>query len=238
MKPTGFQSELIADCHTHRRSAEGIVCVAPNDVESLIAANPGLLLSTGIHPWATADLTSGELERELSLVERLARLPQVVAVGEAGLDTLRGASPEVQSDLLRRQILISEKVGKSLLLHVVRSGHRIMGLCREMERSLKPDGLRQPWIWHGFRGGREEAMQFLALRPENYISFGSRFNREALKAVPPGRLLLETDDSPLTLADVAAAVAPHLSIHPDELLQRAASNLGKIYQKCDYRPVD
>ena len=62
---------------------------------------------------------------ELARLERVVELPCVVAVGEVGLDALRGASLALQEFVFRRQVEISEAVGKPLVLHVVRTGHRL-----------------------------------------------------------------------------------------------------------------
>ncbi|MBD5226006.1 MAG: hypothetical protein HDS68_08635 [Bacteroidales bacterium] len=219
---------LLTDCHTHRKCEGAIVCVDPTEVAGLVAGCPSMLLSVGIHPWDTAGITADELAEKINRLESVASLPQVVAIGEAGLDGLRGGDAGVQTEALRSQIILSERVGKPLILHVVRSGHRVMALCREMERVLKPAGLRQPWIWHGFRGGAEEAARFLALRKENYISVGSRHNQAALSAIPPDRLLIETDDSALPIREVAGVVAAALALTEEEVVRIASRNLDRI----------
>ncbi len=222
---------MVADSHTHRMCEGAIVCVAPGVVPAVLAEFPHAVLSTGIHPWDTAGLSAAELTAQLSELELVATLPEVVAIGEAGLDTLRGGGPEIQMETLKRQILLSERVGKPLILHVVRSGHRILALCRQMERELKPFGLRQPWIWHGYRGGADEAARFLALRKENYISVGSRFNPMALKTVPLDRLLVETDDSPVPIGEVVAAVAASLKLPAEEIGDITSRNLQRVIQR-------
>ena len=69
----------------------------PGDMDSVAASHPGILLSTGIHPWRLGDMTDGEFEREMETVRRSASLPGVAAIGETGLDTIRGG------DLPRQQ---------------------------------------------------------------------------------------------------------------------------------------
>lgn len=218
----------LADCHTHRKGEGAIVSADPDDIAEIAREFPSMVFSAGIHPWATAGLSEDDLAEKLERLESVACMPQVVAVGEAGLDTLRGGESQMQLEALRRQILLSEWVGKPLILHVVRSGHRIMALCKEMARELKPTGLRQPWIWHGFRGGADEAARFLALRKENYISVGSRFNPAALTAVPLDRLLIETDDSALSIPEVASGVASALSLPVEQLVNITSRNLSRV----------
>ena len=85
-----------------------------------------------------------------------------------------------------------------------------MELCKTLQREL-PQGIRQPWIWHGFRGSPQQADQFLALREKNYLSFGERFNPAAAAAVNPGRMLVETDEADIPLSRVVDNVADALS---------------------------
>lgn len=182
---------MIADCHTHTLPSEpgsAIVSVAPGQQRL-----PGHLYSVGIHPWHIADPTSADLEQ----LRRDAVLPSTVAIGETGLDTLRGAAPlPEQERLLTEHIRLSEELGKPLVIHVVRAHHDIMRLRRTLRA-------RQPWVIHGFRGSESLARQYLAL-PGVYLSVGEHFNPAALAAIPDERLLLETDTSPLPIAAIAA----------------------------------
>lgn len=213
---------MILDIHAHGidKLPTAIVSGSVAEINALLQQSAAGLLSVGVHPWRTAELTPEALEAELQEVARLAQHPQVVAIGEAGLDTLRGASPELQMDALKVQIAISEQVGKPLVLHVVKSGNRIMELCKAMRRTLT-----QPWVWHGFRGGEAEARQFLALRPENYISLGLHFNPAAARSIPADRLLVETDDLPIAISAVVQAV----EAAREEPLTHLAANIAQVF---------
>lgn len=151
---------------------------------------PGRLYSAGIHPWNAGRWTAGDLE----LLTALAGRPEVVAIGETGLDSARaGADTEAQRELLMRHIELSERAGKPLLLHVVRQFNEIMAL----KRQLKP---RQAWVIHGFRGKPELARQLI--RAGFYLSYGERFNAGAVAVTPPERMLAETDESELGIDEI------------------------------------
>jgi TatD DNase family protein len=82
---------------------------------ALARAHPGRLYSTaGVHPHHAADLTSDSRPA----IEAAAREPEVVAVGECGLDYFRDFSPR---DLQRRafgwQLEIATQLGKPVFLH-------------------------------------------------------------------------------------------------------------------------
>lgn len=213
----------LIDAHTHKLPVDGessIVSGTPAEVERWLADGVKGSFSVGIHPWTTVDGQS--FQHQLDKVESLAMQPQVVAIGEAGIDTLRGASVEMQTSLLKAQVRISERVGKPLVLHVVRSGHLIASVCRDMERELH--GLRQPWIWHGFRGGPSEAQQFLRLRTLNYISIGSKFNASTVALLPADRMLLETDEADLSVCEVARRVAEVRAVEVGQLIGQVECN--------------
>lgn len=169
---------FITDCHTHRPGARGAIINAVTGDDSSIS--DGLYYSVGIHPWDTATAT----EADWQWVVDHARLSNVLAIGETGLDPLRGAPLGEQTEWLRRHIALSESTAKPLLLHVVRRADDIIRLRRE----LRPV---QPWIWHGFRGNPVQARQLV----DNglYLSLGNRFNPGVIEAVPSDRLLRETD---------------------------------------------
>lgn len=191
------------DIHTHNpsRRDNAIISGSPGQVARWSRLWPDAQFSAGIHPWDTAALaTSEELEPQLQLLEQTAMLPQVTAIGETGLDALRGAPLDTQEEILRRHIAISEKLGKPLILHIVRAADRLL----HIRRSLLPT-LSQPWIWHGFRGKPRFAQQFLSLATEAspaYISLGANFNPATARAVPADSLLTETDDSPVGIDEV------------------------------------
>ena len=134
--------QIPLDIHAHGRQKCGsaVVSGSPAEVMDMIEDGCPGPFSAGIHPWATQNLGVEGMNLELARLERVVELPCVVAVGEVGLDALRGASLALQEFVFRRQVEISEAVGKPLVLHVVRTGHRLMELCKTLQREL-PQGL-------------------------------------------------------------------------------------------------
>ena len=140
----------------------------------------GHVFSAGLHPWDVTD----DFENQLVVLEKLLANPQVVAVGECGFDALRGPSHELQEQAFVRQVKISERYGKPMILHVVRDFDSVIRLRKQ----LKPT---QNWLIHGFRGGPEQMNQLYA--QGILVSFGLKHNPESLRTVPSDRLFLETD---------------------------------------------
>lgn len=188
----------VTDIHTHNLHAPAgtaIVNIEPDRPGGIPADAPaGALYSTGVHPWR-----STEAATLWPLVEQLAADGRIAAIGEAGLDRLKGAPLPEQIELLERHARLADALGKPLIVHCVRAWAELMALHRRLHPA-------QPWIVHGFRGAPALAAQLTDAGM--YISLGPLFNPATAAAIPADRLLLETDDHPgATIDAVARAVA-------------------------------
>ncbi len=170
----------ILDIHTHvlpQVPGTALVCIGCGPLPE---NEEGHWFSAGLHPW---DVTE-DFDTQLNMVESLLANPRVAAVGECGFDTLKGPSHDLQEQAFIRQIELSERYAKPMILHVVRDFDSVIRL----RRTLKPE---QPWLIHGFRGGPEQMSQLYS--HGILVSFGLKHNPESLKTVPSNRLFLETD---------------------------------------------
>lgn len=194
---------MIKDIHTHRIDArEAVISVNPwefNPVE-------GLYYSVGIHPWQVGRATDADFDR----LAECARSDNVLMIGECGIDKLRGGDLPMQMSVLERHIALSEQVCKPLVLHCVRASNE---LCR-LRRVLRP---HMPWIVHGFRGNARVASQLLDAG--FYLSYGERFNPEALAVTPADRLLAETDESLLPIDEIHRRLAASRQIEVVEFVR-------------------
>lgn len=175
------------DFHTHDTQAPAGRAVVSMPREwlmepRLFVPRKGVLYAAGIHPWWTD--RAGEVERMFAALPALLQCPQVVAVGECGLDTLRGAPIEAQTAVFRRQIALAETFALPVTLHVVHAYDRLLRLHKELRPSTE-------WTVHGFRGRPALARQLLAAGMS--LSFGTHYNAEAFALTPPERRRRETD---------------------------------------------
>ncbi len=144
--------------------------------------------SIGIHPNATSTITGDDWSR----LEALARQDKVVAVGETGLDYYRDRSKhEDQKRLFRQHMDLAVKYGLPVIIHNREASDDCLEVVRNYNGRIKG-------VIHCFAGSREIAKEFLKLG--FHISFAGPVTypkadnlREALKAVPIEKLLLETD---------------------------------------------
>jgi TatD DNase family protein len=152
---------------------------------------PGVLAAVALHPNEAPVVA--DLESDLARIEELAHHPRVRAIGETGLDFFR-----TEEDLRERQrysfirhIEIAKKTDKALVIHD-RDAHRAV------LDTLNEVGAPDKTIFHCYSGDVEMAHECV----ENgyYLSFAGTVTfknaphlREALKVVPIGLLLVETD---------------------------------------------
>ena len=175
---------MLIDAHTHQADSHiGVISVEPDQFDP----RPGLYYSVGIHPWST--LTVGD--DDFRLLEAAARHPQVVAIGECGIDRLRGADVERQRIIFERHIALSEQLRKPLIVHEVKASDIVLALHAQLRPACR-------WMRHGARFGVRQAEQYI--RHGIYLGFGANRNEQTLQSVPRRLILLETDDTPWQIA--------------------------------------
>jgi TatD DNase family protein len=176
------------DIHTHKtKPTKDVIQIQnlfPKQRSEIIES---ALYCMGIHPWYLEKLEQQFVELEESLQENA----NIIAIGEAGLDKSKGGDYDLQKEVFRRQIILSEKYKKPLILHSVRSHSEVLRIKKQM----KP---KMPWVLHGFEGNAEIGLQLINVGI--YLSVGEAILkkkklRNALPHFPLGKLFFETDES-------------------------------------------
>jgi TatD DNase family protein len=188
-----------------------IVNCRPDD----FAPQPGQWYSLGIHPWHIGTLTSVP-----DRVRRLLEHPQVLAVGEAGIDKLMQTPLSVQMELFEQQARLAEQLGKPLIIHAVRAADELLRL----KRQLTP---RVAWIVHGFRGKPALAEQLL--RHGFCLSFGEHYQAEALRITPIDALFVETDESEVPIGVLYERAAAVRGESPESFRAVVEGNIARIF---------
>ncbi len=167
-----------------------IVCVGTDVAESARAveaaeAHPGRVWATaGVHPHDAKQGTDG-------LVELLAR-PEVVAVGECGLDYHYDHSPRpVQREVFAAQVALARDRDLALVIHTREAWDDTFAILAEV-------GVPSRVVMHCFTGGPAEARKSLDLGASLSFSWIVTFPsagdvREAAALAPLDRVLVETD---------------------------------------------
>lgn len=184
---------MILDIHSHKPALypEGVVSL--DNLETPMLEKQ--LYSVGLHPWDSVEEIS---EETFMRMEKIAESPCVAAIGECGVDLLKGGPLFRQLQIFKRQIELSESLKKPLIIHCVKGADIILGLKRDLNPA-------QPWILHGFRGKPALADQLTA--KGIYLSFGENFNPDTLRQMPEDKILAETDDSILTITEIIEAMS-------------------------------
>ena len=97
----------------------------------------------------------------------------------------------------------------------------------------RTDGLQErnpaaaAWIIHGFRGNKEVAQSLI--RHGFYLSFGEKYQEEALAVTPPERLLLETDESPVSAAQLCRHMADVLQTSVPALTAQLQQTIKSLF---------
>lgn len=205
------------DIHTHHMGGDGfrIVNRPPDDFMPCQEQ----WYSVGVHPWA---LQQGEVRQETwEKLREAAVHPQVLAVGEAGLDRLVQVPMKLQEAVFARQAELAGEAGKPLIVHLVRAVDELLRL----KKALKPG---VPWIIHGFRG--KAALAEELLRHGFYLSFGEKYQEGALNVVPLSHLFLETDESLASIFRLYARAAAVRQLSVEELATAVRDNVLRVFR--------
>jgi TatD DNase family protein len=174
-----------------------------------------LFLSVGIHPWYIENV-----EEQIEQLKNWAILPEVVALGEAGLDKQSAIPLDVQQEVFIRQAALAEESKKPLIVHCVKAWQELL----EIKKQINP---QLPWIIHGFRGKPKLAEQLI--RQNVYISFGEYFHPESLHVAYPDRIFTETDDKAISIQTIYQQIASSLGISKEKLAGQIRRNVSHLF---------
>ena len=204
--------------HTHVsvHPESEILSLAP---EELSTGNRSFYASVGIHPWT---LTEENADIQWETLHESIKDKRIVAIGECGLDKLKGPSMELQTAIFKQEAALAEDSSLPLITHCVKAFNELIQLKKE----ISP---RQPWIIHGFRGKLPLTLD--CIRHGFYLSIGSRFQADALKAIPLDRLFIETDESEESIRSIYQRIAEVKRISLEELAEAINKNVRKVFFK-------
>lgn len=213
------------DAHLHVHPAPPAHgCVAAGDPAKLnevaqFADQHGLHIALGLHPWWAGTTDVHELLAGLDPTS-------LDAVGEVGLDTLRG-DQDAQPAVVRAQLAYARAHALPVVLHCVRAHEALLKLLKE-----------QPvhGMIHAWTGSPELVDRFVA--GGLYLSFGralfrsSKIQRAALR-VPADRLLVESDgEYPNTrVDDVVVELAALRGWSTADLVRKTNGNAARLFPR-------
>ncbi|WP_373000992.1 TatD family hydrolase [Marinobacter sp.] len=197
----------------------------------------GLSYCLGVHPWFVDEHSDEDLAELRRLLE--SKPDRCVAIGECGLDRLRG-NLDQQWPWFEAQVDLACELGMPLVIHSVKTHDEVHSLLN-----------RRQWhgraLIHGFSGSFQQARKLVDLGC--FIGVGgvvthARANktRDAIARLPLEALVLETDapdmapegvskgqNSPRFLPDILDALAEIRGGTPEQLAPVLLDNVSRLY---------
>ncbi len=202
---------------------------------------PGqVLAAVALHPNEAPVVK--DLAADMAIIERLAHMPRVRAIGETGLDYFR-TPPElrgVQQESFKWHIELAKKTNKALVIHDRDSHEDVLSVLLEV-------GAPEKTVFHCFSGDVEMAKTCIE---RGYIlSFAGTMTfknapalREAVKLVPHSQLLVETDspflaptphrgmqNTPAQIPTIVRAMAAERGEDLAELCESLSKNTERVF---------
>ena len=207
------------------------------------ASHPRVLAAVAIHPnEAPAYAEQGMLDEAIAVIDELAALPRVRAIGETGLDFFRteGEGLPAQFESFEAHIALAKKHGIAMQIHD-RDAHE--AVLETLERVGAPERT----VFHCFSGDADMAR--IAADRGYWLSFAGNVTfknaqnlRDALAVTPRERILVETDapfltptpfrgrpNAPYLVPVTVRFMAEELGLDLDEFCAQVASNTLAVY---------
>ena len=164
------------NAHTHRIPDDHIGIYQSDGVYTAI------LFSVGVHPWQADVQTLSEIIPAL-------HHKNCRALGEVGLDRLKGPSMEIQRAMLLSQLALANELQKPVIFHLVRAWDEFYALLKSKQQT--------PWIIHGFNSPKQfpRLLQTNVLFSLGPASLQNPHMQSILSKIPLNRILFETDDT-------------------------------------------
>lgn len=219
---------------------------APSNTKviELAERSPLLFPTVGFHPHEADEVTPAMLAE----LESLAELPQVVAIGEIGLDNYRHHSTAAnQRKLIDAQLEIAVRVRKPVCVHSRMAEDEIYDNLAPFAAAAKTAGVTVPGVMHCFGGTLEQAQRYVELgfvisiaAPITYPK--NEETRRLAAGLPAGSLVIETDspylppqpmrgklNEPALVLHTARAIAAARGESVDAVLEYTTANAERLF---------
>jgi len=206
---------MLLDCHTHSCKKNAII-----NARDLDLFNEESIFSFGFHPWE--EIVN---EADWLLFEQKLNLSNCLALGEVGLDKLKGPAFNIQVQRFENQLKINKKYNLPVIVHCVKSWNEIKITAKKYPEFK--------WVFHGFNkvGILEDVLN------EGWmLSIGSSILtnlklQQAIIKIPMNQLLLETDDSDIDIFTIYQKISEIKKISLPELEEIITNNFKSTFKK-------
>jgi TatD DNase family protein len=213
---------MLLNIHIHNAPLPGQWAIM-NVLKDFDAVPSTGLYSAGLHPWYLNIETAADALQQLTLA---LQKPNVLAVGECGLDKVCKTDYGLQQEYFRQQVLLANRHSKPLILHCVKAFDDIL-------RILKEERVVVPVIFHGYHKSAALAQQLV--KAGYFLSFGKHILQPAIatvfESIPLNHVFLETDAADIDIEALYAAAAAIKQIPVMALDKAITANAEKLFGK-------
>jgi len=240
-----FADELPAVMERARQAGVERIITIATDLTSarrcveLARDHPGISATVGLHPGNVPEVSLCDL-REL---RQLAMEPNVVAIGETGLDYYRGTDhKQAQQDLFWAQLELAKELRKPVVIHNRAAETDLLEILRAHQPGFRPWG-----VMHCFGGDAKFASDCLELglliSYTGILTFKNATSlREVAAQVPLDHVMLETDcpylapvphrgkrNEPAYVPQIAAVLAELKGVSVDEVARVTTATAQRLF---------
>ena len=178
----------------------------------------------GIHPWFIDD----HQMLDLYSLEVLIEAENPVAVGDCGLDYIKGKDRNKQRYFFDEQVALATRFDLPLIIHSVHATEDVTDLLKSYSKSRG--------VIHSYSGNIQEAeilmkMSFLFGFSHNLSNPHAYKLHEIVKFLPLESILIETDDhnNPDELIQVAERVSRIKKLTVEQVIEQCDQNASKLF---------
>ncbi len=214
------------DIHTHSLIATiDALSIVSFSIDQKIPFIPkGQNISVGLHPWNIENRPNDWIKQ----LEEAIQKHSVTAIGEAGLDRIKGPSIDLQKKILIEQVVLAEEQRLPLIIHCVKAFYDLIQIKKESRSTV-------PWILHGYNGNENTTQELI--KHQFFFSFGKQLfsssakASESIKQIPTERLFFETDDSNQSIDSTYQKASSILNIPLNLFIGMIFDNYQQIFIK-------
>jgi TatD DNase family protein len=173
----------------------GIDLASSHEAINLSESNEVIFATVGLHPHNAKEVT----QQNILEMEKLAKHPKVVAIGELGLDYhYQPVDADVQRRLMRRQLELANRLELPVIIHSREAEEDILPILIDWNSNDQRRRNQALGVIHCFSGNLDIAQKYIEMG--FYISLGAyigypsaRHLYNVIRDIPLDKLLIETD---------------------------------------------
>jgi len=202
----------------------------------LARVNPSVWAAIGYHPHEAEQITSKHLEQ----LDKMISANDVIAVGEIGLDYVKGPQDkETQKNMLTQQLELAAKRNKPVIIHNRKAHDDMLALLKGFAPLAG--------VMHCYSGDLTQAKEYIAMGLKlgfnGIVTFPNAINlQQVVQKVSLEHILLETDcpylapqpvrgqtNKPEYIPFIAAKIAELQNIPVDKVAQQTTQNAKQTF---------